>query len=222
MRHLVGVVLAIVMAAAVFFAASWGFLRLGLGSVRLVGTPPTSPSPFTGGGSLFSDRNLMEGFGAVLGVGLLAGIMMAVPWISPLASGLPGLALLGWTGLYLASVGRAVQYIPLKTHSYGMGFEVMLFDGVLALAGLAMVIPLFIPSRWRRRRMAVTRAQEPYAQQPYLDPAMTSPDLSATQTMAGEGGLLSDWTHGETRPQSQIDPDAPTRSQAPWGPAEYS
>ncbi len=27
----------------------------------------------------------------------------------------------------------------------------MLFNGVLALAGLAMVIPLFVPSRWRRR-----------------------------------------------------------------------
>lgn len=217
MRHLVGVVLAIVMAAAVFFAASWGFLRLGLGSVRLGALPG-------GGGSLFSDRNLLEGFGAVLGVGLLAGIMMAVPWISPLASGLPGLALLGWTGLYLASVRRAVQYIPLKTHSYGMGFETMLFDGVLALAGLAMVIPLFIPSRWRRRRVAAAQAQaqEPYAQQPYLDPAMTSPDLSATQTIAGDNGLLSDWTHGETRPQPQIDPNAPTRSQAPWGPADYS
>jgi hypothetical protein len=27
----------------------------------------------------------------------------------------------------------------------------MLFNGVLALTGLAMVIPLFVPSRWRRR-----------------------------------------------------------------------
>ncbi len=207
MRHLVGVVLAIVMAAAVFFAASWGFLRLGLGSARL-GTLPG------GGGSLFSDRNLLEGFGAVLGVGLLAGIMMAVPWISPLAAGLPGLALLGWTGLYLGSVRRAVQYIPLKTHSYGMGFEAMLFDGVLALAGLAMVIPLFIPSRWRRPRVAVL------AGEPYADPAMTSPDLAATQTIAGDGGLLSDWSQTQTHPQ--VDPNAPTRSQAPWDSADYS
>ena len=215
MRHLVGVVLAIVMAAAVFFAASWGFLRLGLGSASL-GTLPG------GGGSLFSDRNLLEGFGAVLGAGLLAGIMMAVPWISPLASGLPGLALLGWTGLYLASVRRAVQYIPLKTHSYGMGFEAMLFDGVLALAGLAMIIPLFIPSRWRRRSVAAAQAPEPYAQEPYLDPSVTSPDLAATQTIAGDSSLLSDWTQNQTRPQPQIDPNAPTRSQAPWGPADYS
>ncbi|MGH3191358.1 MAG: hypothetical protein ACRDPY_06675 [Streptosporangiaceae bacterium] len=219
MRHLVGVVLAIVMAAAVFFAASWGFLRLGLGSAR----PGVLPS-----GSLFSDRNLLEGFGAVLGTGLLAGIMMAVPWISPLASGLPGLALLGWTGFYLGNVRRAVQYIPLKTHSYGMGFEAMLFDGVLALAGLAMVIPLFIPSRWKRRNVAAAPAQTqaPYAPEQYLDPSVTSPDLAGTQTIAGDGGLLSDWTQTQpqtqTRPQPQIDPNAPTRSQAPWGPADYS
>jgi hypothetical protein len=209
MRHLVGVVLAVVMAAAVFFAASWGYLRLGLGSARL-GTLPG------GGGSLFSDKNLLEGFGAVLGVGLLAGIMMAAPRISPLAAGLPGLALLGWTGFYLASVRRAVQYIPLKTHSYGMGFEAMLFDGVLAMAGLAMIIPLFVPSRWRRMRVAAA------APGPYLDPSATSPDLAATQTIAGDGGLLSDWTHTQTHPQPQIDPDAPTSSQAPWGPADYS
>jgi hypothetical protein len=210
MRHLVGVVLAIVMAAAVFFAASWGYLRLGLGSARFAPLPG-------GGGSLFSDRNLLEGFGAVLGVGLLAGIMMAAPRISPLASGLPGLALLGWTGLYLGSVRRAVQYIPLKTHSFGMGFETMLFDGVLAMAGLAMIIPLFVPSRWRRPRLVAA------AQVPYADPSETSPDLSATQTIGGAGGLLSDWS--QTSPQPQVDPsdpNTPTRSQAPWGPADYT
>ena len=211
MRHLVGVVLAIVMAAAVFFAASWGYLRLGLGSAR----PAILPG---GGGSLFSDRDLLEGFGAVLGVGLLAGIMMAAPRISPLASGLPGLALLGWTGLYLGSVRRAVQYIPLKTHSFGMGFETMLFDGVLAMAGLAMIIPLFVPSRWRRPRVATP------APGPYADLSATSPDLSATQTIGGDSGLLSDWSQTQTRPQP-IDPDGPPGppgSQAPWGPASYS
>ena len=45
MRHLVSVILAIVMAAAVFFAASWGYLKLLTGSGRF-GTLPA------GGGSL--------------------------------------------------------------------------------------------------------------------------------------------------------------------------
>ena len=47
-----------------------------------------------------------------------------------------------------------MRLIPLKTHIYGQGFEAMLFNGVLALVGLAMVIPLFVPSRWRRRTVS--------------------------------------------------------------------
>jgi hypothetical protein len=147
---------------------------------------------------------------------LLAGVLMAVPRISPLAAGLPGLALLAWTGLYLYSVRHAVQYIPLKTRAYGSGFEAMLFDGVLALVGLAMVVPLFVPSRWRGKRDVT----EP---EPYPGSTASFPDLQATQTMQADSGLLSDWT--QTRPQQQAEPGSPSppsTSQAPWGPAEYS
>ena len=200
MRHLIGVALAIVMAAAVFFAASWGYQTLLNGPAR-TGVLPA-------GGSFIHDHAVLEGFGVLLAVGLLAGILMAVPWISPLASGLPGLALLAWSGLYLFNVRRAVQYIPLKSQSYGIGFEAMLFDGVLAAAGLAMIIPLFVPSRWRVR--AVVAAPAPYE----ATPAGYS-DLGATQTMAGGSGLLADWV--ETSPQPRVEP---RRSQAPWGPAD--
>ena len=209
MRHLVGVMLAIVMAAAVFFAASWGYLRLLIGPAGLGRLP-------AGGGSLLHNHAVLEGFGALLGVGLLAGLLMAVPRISPLAAGLPGLAMLAWTGLYLFSVRHAVQYIPLKTRAYGAGFEALLFDGVLALVGLAMVIPLFVPSRWRGRRQVT----EP---EPYPGTTASFPDLQATQTMQADSGLLSDWT--QTRPQPQAEPGStnpPSSSQAPWGPAEYS
>ncbi len=202
MRHLLGVVLAIVLAAAIFFAASWGYLKLLIAPARLGVLP-------AGGGSLLHDRAVLEGFGALLAIGLVAGILIAVPRISPLASGLPGLVLLAWTGLYLFSVRRAVRYIPLKTRAYGTGFEAMLFEGVLALAGLVMIIPLFVPSRWRRGRVA---ASPP--------PVVGYPDLESTQTMHGNGGLLSDWT--QTTPQPQVDPGGPGRSQAPWGPADYS
>jgi hypothetical protein len=169
-----------------------------------------------GGGSLLHNHAVLEGFGALLGVGLLAGLLMAVPRISPLAAGLPGLALLAWTGLYLFNVRHAVQYIPLKTRPYGMGFEALLFDGVLALVGLAMVVPLFVPSRWRGRR----EVSEP---EPYAGTTASFPDLQATQTMHTDSGLLSDWT--QTRPQQQAEPgnpSPPSSSQAPWGPAEYS
>jgi len=201
MRHLIGVLLAIVMAAALYFAASWGYLKLLIGPAR-GGVLPGA------GGSLIHDHAVLEGFGALLAVGLLAGILMALPVISPLASGLPGLALLALTGLYLYSVRRAVQYIPLKSQSFGTGFEAMLFDGVLAAAGLAMIIPLFVPSRWRRR--AAVAAPAPYEAIPGA-----YPDLGATQTMPGGDGLLADWA--ETRPQPRMEPGP---SQAPWGPAD--
>ena len=207
MRHLMGVALAIVLAAAVFFAASWGYLKLLIGPAGLGRLP-------AGGGSLLHDHAVLEGFGALLGVALLAGVLMAVPRISPLAAGLPGLVLLAWTGVYLFSVRHAVQYIPLKTRAYGAGFEAMLFDGVLALAGLILIIPLFIPSRWVGKR-AVPPPE------PYAGTTASFPDLASTQTMHADNGLLSDWT----RPQPQAEPNSASTaspSQAPWGPAEYS
>jgi hypothetical protein len=211
MRHLMGVVLAIVMTAVLFFAASWGYLKLLIGPAG-----PGSGALPAAGGSLLHNHAVLEGFGALLGAGLVAGLLIAVPRISPLAAGLPGLALLGWTGLYLFSVRHAVQYIPLKSKTYGAGFEAMLFDGVLALAGLVMVTPLFIPSRWRSKRVVTDSS-------PYTGTTASFPDLQATQTMQADSSLLSDWT--ETRPHPQADPGGTGPSgppQAPWGPAEYS
>jgi hypothetical protein len=209
MRHLVGVMLAVIMAAALYFAASWGYLRLLIGPAGLGRLP-------AGGGSLLHNHAVLEGFGALLGVAVLAGVLMAVPRISPLAAGLPGLALLAWTGLYLFSVRHAVQYIPLKSRAYGAGFEAMLFDGVLALVGLAMVIPLFVPSRWRGKR-------EVTAPEPYSGTTASFPDLQTTETMPADNGLLADWTQTRTQQQAEPgNPGPPGASQAPWGPAEYS
>jgi hypothetical protein len=206
MRHLVGVILAIVMAAVLFFAASWGYLKLVAGQARIGGLPAG------GGSSFWHDRAVLEGFGALAAAGLVAGILIAVPRVSPLAAGLPGLVLLAWTGLYLSSARRAVQYIPLKTRSYGAGFEELLFDGVLAFAGLAMVIPLFVPSRWRRGSVAASPLAAPEGD------TTSYPDSQATQTMGGGSVFTSDWPAAETRPQPRINP----KSEAPWGPAEYS
>jgi hypothetical protein len=89
----------------------------------------------------------------------------------------------------------------------------MLFDGVLALAGLVMIVPLFVPSRWRSQRGMITPA-------PYEGTTASFPDLQATQTMQADSSLLSDWT--ETRPHPQGEPGGPGSSsppQAPWGPA---
>jgi hypothetical protein len=152
MRHVLGIVLAIGLAAAVFFAASWGYLRL-LRIPVVNGGASTLPAQ---GGSLLHDTNVLYAFAALAGTALLAGIFIAVRRISPLAAGLPGLALIALTVVYGLSVRRAVHYIPLRGDTYGAGFEAMLMNGLLAAAGLALVVPLFIPSRWRSRTSLVT------------------------------------------------------------------
>ena len=127
---------------------------------------------------------------------------MAVPWVSPLATGLPGLALLALTGLYLARVHQAVQLIPLRTRPYGLGFEALLFNGLLAAAGLAMVVPLFVPSRWRRRGVVPTDVPAPAE-----SGLLTSDDTAVTQ----QGHYFN----------TQEFPTAPsTIQQSPFPPAE--
>jgi hypothetical protein len=147
MRHRIGLVLAVIMAGVLFFPGAWGYLRL-LRIPAAAGQLSRLPAD---GGSLISDNNVLIALAAMAGTGLLAGILIAVPRISPLAAGLPGLMLLGWTGLYLVSVRQAVDLIPLRSDPFGAGFEAMLFNGLLTAAGLAMIVPMFVPSRWRAR-----------------------------------------------------------------------
>jgi hypothetical protein len=71
--------------------------------------------------------------------------------VSPLATGLPGLVLLGWTALLAVSSQRALAWIPLQGHPFGAGFRVLLLNGTLALLGMAMIVPMCLPSRWASR-----------------------------------------------------------------------
>jgi hypothetical protein len=200
MRHLFGFVLALALAAAVFFGASWGYLRL-LRIPVVNGAAATLPA---GGGSLVHSHTVLLAFAALAGVGLLAGVCVAVPRISPIAAGLPGVVLLAWSALYLANVGRAVRYIPLKSDAFGDGFEAMLINGVLAFAGLAMVIPLFIPARWRRGELPVYA--DPDSGTLSGAPASTSTSTSVT----GSSVLLtSDWGP-DTAPISPQQGDQPS------------
>jgi hypothetical protein len=121
--------------AALFFGAGWGIARI--------------MALHASGGNIATAQGLTA-LGAVLGTGLLAGILIAAPGVSPLGAGLPGIGLLAWSALLVLSVRRATQLIPLQGHSFATGFGSMLGTGILALAGIMMVVPLFVPSRWRR------------------------------------------------------------------------
>lgn len=146
MRHLIGVVLALVMLAAAFFGGGWGITRM---------------TALSKSGTSLTSIHGLTALAVLLAVGLLLGILMAAPGISPLAAGLPGLVFLGWTALLGASASRAVRLIPMKGHLYGAGFHVLLVSGVLVLLGAAMVIPMFVPSRWRSAARGEDEDQEP-------------------------------------------------------------
>ncbi len=139
MRHLVGLVLALVAAAAVFFGGGWAV-------ARILAAHAHGASLLTMSGGLT--------LAALVGTGLYLGCLAAVPALSPIGSGAPGLLLLAWTGIYVAKAHWALRLIPLSGHDAGSGFRTMLTAGVLALLGAVMIVPLFVPSRWRRREPA--------------------------------------------------------------------
>jgi hypothetical protein len=141
MRHLVGVILAVALAATILFAGAWGVGRILVlrGAVTATGTSQ----------ALTTQRGLFA-VGAVLATGLVIGIFLAVPGISPLATGLPGIVLVAWSTLVVLHNQYATRYLPLPKTHFGTGFTFLLFSGILGMIGAAMVIPLAIPSRWRR------------------------------------------------------------------------
>jgi hypothetical protein len=136
MRHLIGLILAIALAAALFFGGGWGAEHVSALAGHSVGLP---------------SRTGLIGLAAAVATGVFLGILLVVPAVSPLATGLPGLVLLAWTALLTVTSHRALAWIPMQAHSFGAGFRIMLLNGTLALAGAAMIIPLFLPSRWHGR-----------------------------------------------------------------------
>jgi hypothetical protein len=207
MRHWIGMILAVVMAGVLFFVGAWGYrrlLRFPVAEGRLAQLPG-------GGGSLLSDHSQLFALAAIAGTGLLAGILIAAPRISPLAAGLPGLLLLGWTGLYLVSVHRAVGLIPLRSGAFGSGFEAMLFNGILGMAGLAMIIPIFVPSRWRAR----TTSEDEYAEAEAADEFLTALGGSSLADSTEEPALA-----GRADPRTQPGRIPPAAFQLPT--ADYA
>jgi len=137
------------MAAVVFFGAGWSAARILAAHAH--GTSLVSMS----GGLVLA---------ALLGAGLLLGVLAAAPGVSPLAAGLPGLALLGWSALEVVSAHQALRFIPLPGLDASGGFRTLLTSGTLALLGAVMITPMFVPSRWRPREQADVFAEPAAAQ----------------------------------------------------------
>jgi hypothetical protein len=78
--------------------------------------------------------------------------------VSPLAAFVPSMVLLAWTVIYALDVNRALSLIPSEPsvnqiiRDAGFGAKTMLTTGVFALLGVALFIPVLMPSRWSRQR----------------------------------------------------------------------
>ena len=128
-------VFAVALAVAIFAGGGWGVSHMTRLAARNI--------------SLTSIGGL-SALGVLLLVGLFLGILMVAP-VSPLATALPGLMMLAWTGLLGLNAQLAARIIPLRGEEYGAGFRTMLVSGVLVVLGTLLICPVFVPSRWRRR-----------------------------------------------------------------------
>lgn len=140
MRHLGGLLIGLVVTAAVLGGGGWAVQQA---VANAAANPP-------------DNQKMWIALGAMAAVGLVAGLVMAGR-ISPLATFVPSMVLLAWTVVYALDVNRALSFLPTEpsvnqiVRDAASGARTLLTTGVLALLGVALFIPVLMPSRWSRR-----------------------------------------------------------------------
>ncbi|WP_207939467.1 hypothetical protein [Actinomadura darangshiensis] len=141
MRHAFGFVLGVLLTPALVYGAAWGYVQAG--------------QSFDGTGQEITDRTRIYGaFALLAAVGLVMGVIIVARWASPLVSLVPALALLGFSGYFLADPGSVLD-LPGKVPPAGdmdFGLRMLLGSGVYAMMGLALLMPSWAPRRWGRDR----------------------------------------------------------------------
>jgi hypothetical protein len=153
MRHVTGFFLALAVAAALFFGGGWGIARFN--------------EIFAAHGlrdaSAWTNLHNVLPLAALLGTGLFIGILVSVRRVSALATGLTGIVLIGWSALVILRGKSALSYIPMSGSHYATGFSAMLSSGALMLVGAGLIVPLFMPSRWRSYSAEVEEYDDDFA-----------------------------------------------------------
>ncbi|MFB9470356.1 hypothetical protein ACFFR3_12625 [Nonomuraea salmonea] len=141
MRHLAGLLVGLVVTAAVLGGGGWA-VRHALD----VAAATTA-----------DEKTMWIALSSMAAVGLVVGLVTAGR-ISPLATFVPSMVLLAWTVVYALDVNRALSLIPTGQSvnqivlEAGVGAKTLLTSGVYALLGVALFIPVLMPSRWSRRQ----------------------------------------------------------------------
>ncbi|GIH73630.1 hypothetical protein [Planobispora longispora] len=146
MRHFLGLLVGLMMAAVLLLGGGWA-------AVTTLGRP----LPGATGQSLpDSTTQTWIALGVMVVIGLLLGLLIAGR-VSPLAGFVPSMVLLAWTVIYVLDASRAMSiaaevptiHASLDTAPVGMG--VLLSSGVYAMLGVALFVPVLMPSRWAGR-----------------------------------------------------------------------
>ncbi|MEU6414098.1 hypothetical protein [Microbispora sp. NPDC046933] len=141
MRHFFGLLLGVVVAAALLLGGGWASQEAVRGAAQIV-----DPA---------KDTRMLIALGVMAVVGLLLGLVL-VGRASPLAAFVPSMALLAWTVVYVLDVSRAASLVPtgpsVQTEllQAGRGMLTLLSTGVYGLLGVALFLPVLMPSRWAR------------------------------------------------------------------------
>lgn len=128
-RHIFGFILGILVAPAMLYATGWGVMQ-----AQALKTQ--------------TGAKLFVALGAMAAAGLVVGVLMVARWSSPLATLLPGLALVAWTIVYAVNPARAALELP-GANAIKPTMETLLFTGVYGMLGVALMMPTLHPSRWR-------------------------------------------------------------------------
>ncbi|WP_327045994.1 hypothetical protein OG320_30700 [Microbispora sp. NBC_01189] len=141
MRHFFGLLLGVVVAAALLVGGGWASQEAVRGAVQNVDP--------------VKDTRMLIALGVMVVVGLLLGLVL-VTRVSPLSTFVPSMALLAWTVVYLLDVSRAASLVPTGPSVHAellqasRGALTLLSTGVYALLGIALFLPVLMPSRWAR------------------------------------------------------------------------
>ncbi|RCV47494.1 hypothetical protein [Marinitenerispora sediminis] len=135
MRHVVGFVVGLVVLTPLcLLGVGWAF--------RLVSAVAQ------GGGTLLAGSGLV-GIAALCALALLLAVLLAAPRLTPLVPAVAGMALVGLTAAHLLRPELAERVPALPGVEGALS---LLSLGLFLPVALALVVPMFLPSRWQSYR----------------------------------------------------------------------
>ena len=158
MRHFLGLLLGVVMTVVLVGGAGWASQDVLRGALTAAAGAADALDPVR-------DTKALVALGAMIVVGLLFGLVMAGR-VSPLAAFVPSMVLLAWTVIYALDVNRALGLAPTDPTlnpnivQAGKGMRELLGTGVFAMLGIALFVPVLMPSRWAGRRRDLEEGYE--------------------------------------------------------------